>query len=171
MKTLRFTDPNHNFAFTVEVDVKVDLIEGDNCTIYEVLGLTEDVIKVGFNLLTPEVTTITRIKQLAESLNLQLTVFPENTGLITQLYATPSVLVLPFVVGGAATPVTIASNTSWTVTKEASMTWLTIAPTSGTNNGSITLTASANAGAQRTGIVTVTTSKGSKTINITQAGV
>jgi hypothetical protein len=48
----------------------------------------------------------------------------------------------------------ISSNTTWTVSDNA--TWLAATPTSGSNNGTITATYSANTGAQRVATITVT---------------
>ena len=65
----------------------------------------------------------------------------------------------------------ITSNTTWTVSSSATD-WLTVSPDSGADNGSVTVTASANAGFSRTGAIIV---KGADevtdlTINVTQAG-
>jgi hypothetical protein len=67
--------------------------------------------------------------------------------------------------------ITITSNTSWTAS--SGQTWLTVSPTSGSNNGTLTLTAtSANtATTVRTATVTVSgTGVEAQTINITQLG-
>lgn len=63
--------------------------------------------------------------------------------------------------------ITVTSNTSWTVTKNAS--WLTVSPTSGTNNGSITVginTAIATIGAN-SGTVTIAGGGVTRTVNVT----
>jgi hypothetical protein len=62
------------------------------------------------------------------------------------------------------------SNTSWTVTDNQS--WLTVNPASGSNNGTVTVTAQQNTGtAARTASVTVSaTGAPSQTVTATQAG-
>lgn len=71
-------------------------------------------------------------------------------------------------VGGTETS-TITSNVSWTVTDDSD--WVTVTPLSGTDNGSISITATENTTySARTGIVTVTGESLSRTINISQAG-
>ncbi|MDR2558832.1 MAG: hypothetical protein LBC86_04715 [Oscillospiraceae bacterium] len=42
----------------------------------------------------------------------------------------------------ASTTVSVTSNTSWSVTR--SQTWLTVSPASGSNNGSFSISATAN---------------------------
>lgn len=74
-----------------------------------------------------------------------------------------------FAAGASSTPVTVTANVSWTVTDN--QTWLSVAPTSGTSNGSFTLSATANTGtASRSGTVTVTGGGLTRTIAVSQAG-
>jgi hypothetical protein len=70
---------------------------------------------------------------------------------------------------GSTNSITITSNTTWTATSD--QTWLTISPASGTNNGTLLFTASANtASSERSAIVTVSaTGFPSQTITVTQA--
>jgi len=65
---------------------------------------------------------------------------------------------------------TISSNTLWTITSSAA--WLTANPTSGSNDGAITLTAEANtAASSRSATITVSGAGiNSQTVTITQAG-
>lgn len=62
--------------------------------------------------------------------------------------------------------VSISSTTSWTATKSAS--WITVTPTSGTGNGTITVKPSKNTGAPRSGTITVSFGSSSQTITIEQ---
>jgi hypothetical protein len=64
----------------------------------------------------------------------------------------------------------VASTTSWTVTDNQP--WLTASPTSGTNNGTVTVTAQQNTGTSaRTASITVAgTGVSSQTVTATQAG-
>jgi Viral BACON domain len=64
----------------------------------------------------------------------------------------------------------ITSNTSWTVTDNQS--WLTVSPTSGSNNVTVTVTAQENTSASaRTATVTVSaTGVPSRTVTVTQSG-
>lgn len=76
---------------------------------------------------------------------------------------------LSFVAGASSSPVAVTSNVSWTATDN--QTWLSVAPASGTNNGSFTVSATANAGATtRSGTVTVSGGGLSRPIAVTQAG-
>jgi hypothetical protein len=62
----------------------------------------------------------------------------------------------------------ITSNVSWTVS--SNQTWLTVNPASGSNNGTVTVTAQQNTGSQRTATVTVSgTGVTSQTVTVTQA--
>jgi Viral BACON domain len=72
--------------------------------------------------------------------------------------------------GAAATsqPVAVTANVNWTVTDDQS--WLTTSPTSGSNNGSVAVNASANTGAARNGTVTIAGSGITRTVAVTQAG-
>jgi hypothetical protein len=64
----------------------------------------------------------------------------------------------------------VVSNTSWTVTDNQP--WLTVSPTSGANNGTVTVTAQQNTGtAARTASITVSASGApSQSVTATQAG-
>jgi uncharacterized protein YjdB len=76
---------------------------------------------------------------------------------------------LGFSAAGEEKTFTITSNTAWAVASNAA--WLTVSPASGSDNGTITVTAAANtATTARTGIVTVSgTGVEAKTITVTQA--
>jgi YD repeat-containing protein len=63
-----------------------------------------------------------------------------------------------------SSPVTVTSNTSWTVT--TNKTWITTSPTSGTGNGTLTIMVSNLPNGDRSGTVTLTTTDGSTTVNI-----
>jgi hypothetical protein len=72
---------------------------------------------------------------------------------------------------GASGTFNITSNTSWNITDDAA--WLNVSPVSGTNNGTVTVTAnSENTGTSpRTAIVTIAgTGVSSKTVTVSQAG-
>src|SRR5882672_1525421 len=64
----------------------------------------------------------------------------------------------------------VTSNTNWTVTDDQS--WLTASPTSGANNGTVTVTAQQNTGTSaRTAIATVSaTGASAQTVTVTQSG-
>ncbi|GAB1453449.1 hypothetical protein MASR2M47_35050 [Draconibacterium sp.] len=64
--------------------------------------------------------------------------------------------------------VNVTSNSSWTVSDDA--TWISVSPPSSSNNGTLTVSVTANTGAERTGTVTVSGCKSTKTISITQTG-
>ena len=71
---------------------------------------------------------------------------------------------------GGSTSVRVTSNTTWTASSNATG-WLTVTPSSGSNNATLTLNASANTGtSSRTGTVTVTGGGITRTVSVTQAG-
>jgi mannan endo-1,4-beta-mannosidase len=75
---------------------------------------------------------------------------------------------LSFASGAASSPVAVTANVSWTVTDN--QTWISVSPTSGSSNGSFTVSATANTGtASRTGTVTVTGGGLTRTVAVTQA--
>ena len=61
----------------------------------------------------------------------------------------------------------ISSNTTWTVTDNQS--WITVSPTSGSNNATITVNVTQNTGASRSGTVTITGGGITRTIAVSQA--
>jgi len=68
------------------------------------------------------------------------------------------------------TSVTVTANVSWTASNDAAA-WLTVTPASGSNNGSITINATANTGtASRSGAITITGGGITRTVTVTQAG-
>jgi len=76
---------------------------------------------------------------------------------------------LSFGSGASSSPVTVTANVGWTVTDD--QTWLSVAPASGTSNGSFNVSATANTGTMnRSGTVTVTGGGITRQIAVTQAG-
>ena len=66
---------------------------------------------------------------------------------------------------------TIESNTNWTVSSNETS-WLTVSPSSGSNNGTVTVKAAANSStSQRTASITVSIGSAAQTIEVTQAGI
>lgn len=92
----------------------------------------------------------------------------------TGLYLTTSPTSVGFSVSGGSKSVAISSNVSWSVTDNVS--WLSVSPASGSNNGTITLTANAQFSdpcfqtPYRYATVTITSAAGTKTISVSQAG-
>ena len=72
---------------------------------------------------------------------------------------------LSFAATGENKTFNVTSNTSWTVT--SSQTWCTVNPGSGSNNGTVTVTTSANTGNSRTATITVKTTDNSVTRTVT----
>jgi hypothetical protein len=93
------------------------------------------------------------------------------TRTVTVTQATPALTVSPTTQAVAAAAgnfaITLTSNVNWTVSSNAA--WLTAAPTSGSNNGSITASYTANTGAARTGVLTFSGSGLTRTVTVTQA--
>ena len=85
----------------------------------------------------------------------------------TDPYLTVNPSSLSFGYSGGSDSFTISSNVSWTVTSSA--TWCTVSPSSGSNNGTVTVKASENTStADRTATITVTGGGITKTISVTQ---
>ena len=76
---------------------------------------------------------------------------------------------LSYIADGGSKDITVNSNTNWTATSSAD--WLTLSPTSGSNNGTITAVAAANtSNGERTATITVSASGvNPQTISVTQA--
>lgn len=91
--------------------------------------------------------------------------FMTGTGGTTTLIAAPSAVSL--VAAGGSSTAAITSNVAWTVSDN--QTWLTVNPTSSSNNGTITITAAANTGVARSGVVTVSGGGLSQMIAVAQA--
>lgn len=85
-------------------------------------------------------------------------------GQLNQLSANPSALSLGFQANSSSS-FDINSNVSWTISNPVS--WLNVAPTSGTNNGTINVTANSDnlSGADR--VANLTVSGGGQTLNVT----
>jgi hypothetical protein len=90
---------------------------------------------------------------------------------VTQAAAAASLTVTPTTQSVAAAAgnfgVTVTSNIAWTVSSNAA--WLTASPTSGTGNGSVSASYTANSGAQRSGVLTFTGGGITRTVTVTQA--
>lgn len=69
--------------------------------------------------------------------------------------------------GGNET-IDVTANVNWTVSSNES--WLTVSPASGSNNGSITATATANDGAERSAVITITDGTVSTLVSVIQKG-
>ena len=77
---------------------------------------------------------------------------------------------LSFAAAGETKNITVTSNDSWTVSSDQS--WCTVSPSSGSNNGTIKVTAAANSStSSRSATITIKgTNSGTKTVNVTQEG-
>ena len=104
----------------------------------------------------------------------QVTITGEKSGNRTTVnvtqdgsYLTVDKSSMSFGYSGGSDSFTISSNVSWTVTSSA--TWCTVSPSSGSNNGTITVTATENTTtADRTATITVTGGGITRTISVTQ---
>lgn len=84
-------------------------------------------------------------------------------------YLTVNKSSLSFVYSGGSDSFSISSNVSWTVTSSAA--WCTVSPSSGSNDGTVTVKASENTTtADRSATITVTGGGITKTISVTQGG-
>ena len=77
---------------------------------------------------------------------------------------------LEFASGSGSKSIKITSNTSWTVSSD--QTWCSVSPTSGSNDGSVTMKVEENSSTgERTATITVKSEAGDKTVKVTQSGV
>ena len=80
-----------------------------------------------------------------------------------------SVASLSYSASSGSKPVSVTANVNWSVTDNRD--WISVTPTSGSNNGSFTVRATANTGTStRNGTVTVSGGGVSKTLTVSQAG-
>ncbi|MCL1933374.1 MAG: leucine-rich repeat protein [Candidatus Azobacteroides sp.] len=111
--------------------------------------------------------------QRTATITVHMTADAFKTITVTQAAGSPALSVSPtalsFAASGEQKSFSITSNTNWTAGSNAD--WLTVSPTSGSNNGTVTATATANtATTQRTATITVSgTGVAAQTINVTQA--
>jgi endo-1,4-beta-xylanase len=90
-----------------------------------------------------------------------------GTGSSNNLTVSPTSLSVA--AGAGSSTISVTSNVSWTVTDNQS--WLTESPTSGSNNGSFSVSYTANSStSSRSGTVTVTGGGITQTITVTQSG-
>jgi Carbohydrate binding module (family 35)/Viral BACON domain/Secretion system C-terminal sorting domain len=72
--------------------------------------------------------------------------------------------------GAGSSNIAVTANVSWTVSDD--QTWITVSPTSGSNNGTVAVAVTANtASTSRSGTVTITGGSITRTVTVTQAGV
>lgn len=71
---------------------------------------------------------------------------------------------LNFTEGGGSQTITVSSNESWTATSDQS--WCTVSPSSGSNDGTITITVAANTSSARTANVTIKGTNSGDSVNI-----
>jgi hypothetical protein len=74
---------------------------------------------------------------------------------------------LNYTADAGSSNVTVTSNVSWTVTDNQS--WISTSPTSGSNNGTVAVSVTANTGAARSGTVTISGGSITRTVSVSQA--
>lgn len=118
-------------------------------------------IKVEENKNTTERSAIITVKYE----NNNITVKVNQAAADVQLTASPTSL--SFTGSGGSENITISSNTDWTVS--SSQSWCTVSPLSGNNNGTITVTVSANdTSSKRSAAITIKNGNVTREISITQ---
>jgi mannan endo-1,4-beta-mannosidase len=97
-----------------------------------------------------------------------------TTSVLASVFGTPtnnltvSPTTLSFGSAASSSAVAVTANVSWTITDD--QTWLSASPTSGANNGSFTVSTTANTSTtSRTGTVTITGGSLTRTVAVTQA--
>ena len=98
------------------------------------------------------------------------TVTVSQDGYIPTPFIDLSVPSIAFDASAASQSFNITSNVEWTVMKSAGASWLTVTPSSGRNDGTVTvITMANNTGAQRTATLTISASGiGQQTVIVTQ---
>jgi hypothetical protein len=121
-------------------------------------------------------TTANAGAERAATITVSGTGVADKTITVTQAAAAPAYTLavspetLNFAATGEDKTFDITSNTAWTVTSSESS-WCTVSPENGSNNSAVTVTTTANAGAERAATITVSgTGVADKTITVTQAG-
>jgi len=127
-------------------------------------------------------TVTVRASSNSATENLSATITITGTGILTprtipvSIGAAPLLTITPpslsFAASDTPKQLTVASNTSWNVSNSTA--WLTVAPMSGANNGTLTVTATVNTSTeQRTATVSVSNPDLTqpRTVNVTQSGV
>jgi len=126
-------------------------------------GVTLDMVQNFSTTFTPWGNRIVNGTNGIRATSVRATVFPEVGD---SLIVSPTSL--SFGSGASSSPLTVTANVGWTVTDN--QTWLSVAPTSGTSNGTFTVSANANtATTNRSGTVTVTGGGITRQIVVTQA--
>jgi predicted Kef-type K+ transport protein len=165
---LDFTASGETKSVTVTSDVSWT-VDGDVewITITPSSGSNDDVISVtaAANMETGQRTGFVTISgggiEQTVSITQAASVSSTNT-------LTVSPAMLDFAASGETKPVTVTSNVNWTVDRDAE--WITVTPSSGSNDDAISVTAEANTTAgQRTGFVVVTGGGIMRVITVTQA--
>ncbi|SMD37960.1 Por secretion system C-terminal sorting domain-containing protein [Reichenbachiella faecimaris] len=110
-------------------------------------------------------TQTLRIYAASSGINLNWIEFSPTT-VPSSLAVSPSSLSVGSTSGNST--INVTSNVNWTVSDNQS--WISTSTTSGTNNGSFTISVSANSGSARTGSVTVSGDGITRTISVLQSG-
>jgi mannan endo-1,4-beta-mannosidase len=127
-------------------------------------GVTLDMVQNFSTTFSPWGNRIVNGTNGIRATSVRASVFP-NVG-TSLVVSTPS---LSFGSGAASSPVAITANVDWTATDDQA--WLSVAPTSGTSNGSLAVSATANTGTTtRSGTVTVSGGGVTRQILVAQAG-
>jgi hypothetical protein len=141
------------------------------CAVTPTTGTNDDIFSVTVvaNTGAQRTTTIT-VKTNDNAIIRTFTVAQAAAPAGLELEVNPAAL--SFVVDGESKTFTITSNTAWTITPDEAASWYTVTPSlTGSNNGTITVTAAANTSAARSATITVSgTGVADKEIGVTQAG-
>ena len=127
----------------------------------------------GNGTISASYTANTSVTQRVATITVMVSGLPDQTVTVTQAGAAPILTVGPasqnVPASAGTTAITVTSNTTWTSVSNAA--WCTVAPSSGSGNGSVTATYSANpANVIRVATITTTVSGLTpQTVTITQA--
>ncbi|MDR3269429.1 MAG: BACON domain-containing protein [Tannerella sp.] len=102
----------------------------------------------------------------AELFVLETTPDDDNPPVADELTVSESTLT--FTASGGSQPIAVTANVNWTAV--SSDAWATVSPASGSDNGTVSITAAANTGDARTATITLTGSNITCTVTVTQAG-
>jgi hypothetical protein len=164
--TLSFTADGGSNKFTITSNVSWMVTTSETwCTVSPTSGTgNNDNVKVTVSANSTTTSRSATITITGGSITRTIQVTQDAKGYTLSVSPTS----LSFAAAGETKNVTVSSNDSWTVTSD--QTWCTVSPSSGSNDGTVKVTAAANSSStSRTATVTIKgQNSGSKTVSVTQ---
>ena len=139
---------------TIHLDMlNSNLVEQGGCTLFTASTLTTSASTIAVVTNTPALTSVTvtsanlTVSLISTQLQFQVMAFQEDSLCSTNCVFSLSPAAASFALGGGNTNVSVTrvsgSTCPWSVTNPCAS-WITVSPTNGTNNGSVTITVLSN---------------------------